>query len=127
MEARTLAILILLAATPANAKEMLVLAYAYCGCKKCTGKWSDGKTATGTDATTKGIAVDPSAIPLGSVVEVPGYGTVVADDTGGSKIRGNVIDVRFKTHQEAVEWGKRRWRIKIRKVPKDAKRPPHTE
>jgi 3D (Asp-Asp-Asp) domain-containing protein len=97
---------------------LIVTAYAYCPGPCCCGPYADGKTATGTDARLKGIAVDPAVIPLGSLVEVPGYGTVRADDTGGSKIKGLAIDVRFRTHAQAVAWGKRRWRVIIRERPK---------
>ena len=38
------------------------------------------------------IAVDPSFIPLGSRIYVPGYGEFVAGDTGGA-INGNRIDI----------------------------------
>jgi cystine transport system substrate-binding protein len=30
------------------------------------------------------LAVDPSVIPLGSMVEVAGYGIAIAGDTGGA-------------------------------------------
>ena len=40
------------------------------------------------------IAVDPSQIPLGTLVEVPGYGIAIAGDTGGD-IKGNRIDVHY--------------------------------
>ena len=40
------------------------------------------------------IAVDPSVIPLGSYVEIPGYGIYRAADTGGA-IYGNRIDVHL--------------------------------
>jgi len=79
---------------------------AYCPCKKCCGKFADGVTATGVNAYTKGVAVDPKKIPLGSTVKIPGYGTVKADDVGGA-IKGNRLDVRFNTHKEALQWGRR--------------------
>jgi len=86
--------------------ELRVLATAYCPCKKCCGKFANGKTAIGRSAYAKGIAVDRKLIPLRSKVEVPGYGTVMADDVGGS-IKGNRIDVRFISHREALQWGRK--------------------
>lgn len=93
-------------------RTMEVTVSAYCPEKCCCGKWSDGKTATGSDAYTKGVAVDPKVIPYGSIVYVPEYGAALADDCGGA-IKGDKIDVRFRTHREAIEWGKRRKHITI--------------
>lgn len=58
------------------------------------------------------VAVDPSVIPLGTKLYVPGYGYAVAADTGGS-IKGAKIDVCFWTGGEgpakiaAHAWGRR--------------------
>jgi 3D (Asp-Asp-Asp) domain-containing protein len=93
---------------------MVVESTAYCPCEKCCGIYSDGFTATGKDAFTKGVAVDPKVIPLGSKIEIPDYGTVYADDVGGA-IKGRKVDVRFKTHQEAREYGRKTIRIRIYK------------
>ena len=93
-------------------KWITVTATAYCPCNICCGKHADGKTATGRDAYKPGVAVDPKVIRLGSHLDIPGYkrgpnnngSWILADDTG-SAIKGNKIDVRFKTHREAKEWG----------------------
>lgn len=71
-------------------------------------------TATGIDLTKnpRVIAVDPSVIPLGSKVEIPGYGVAIAGDTGGA-IKGNRIDVHFPTVQQAMNWGRKTVTIKI--------------
>lgn len=87
---------------------------AYCPCKLCCGKYSDGKTATGTDASTKGVAVDPDMIPYGTMIFIPEYGYTEADDCG-SAIKGNKLDVRFPTHQEARNWGVRILKVRIYK------------
>jgi len=62
-------------------------------------------TATGTRLRKGVIAVDPDFIPLGSRVYIPDYGEAVAEDTGGA-IVGNVIDVAFNTHAEALDFGR---------------------
>lgn len=71
-------------------------------------------TATGIDlrVNSRVIAVDPSVIPLGSKVEIPGYGVFIAGDTGGA-IKGNKIDIHFSTVQQALNWGRRTITIKI--------------
>ncbi len=73
-------------------------------------------TAMGIDLRTNPmcIAVDPSVIPLGSLIEVPGYGIAIAGDTGGA-IKGNHIDVHFPTVAQAVAWGAKTVQITILK------------
>ncbi|RHB51222.1 murein transglycosylase [Exiguobacterium sp. AM39-5BH] len=70
-------------------------------------------TATGHDVTDsifyKGmriIAVDPSIIPLGTVVHIDGIGQAIALDTGG-RIQGNIVDLLVDTNNEAMNWGRR--------------------
>ncbi|MEX2157792.1 MAG: ubiquitin-like domain-containing protein [Dehalococcoidia bacterium] len=55
---------------------------------------SYGITATGVPVDRGIVAVDPSVIPLGTRLYIPGYGYAVAADTGGG-IRGNVIDLGY--------------------------------
>lgn len=71
-------------------------------------------TATGIDLRVNPwvIAVDPRVIPLGTMVEVPGYGIAIAGDTGGA-IKGNIIDVHFNTIKECLNWGRRNITIKL--------------
>ena len=65
-----------------------------------------GRTASGL-AVGHGIAaVDPSVIPFGTRMYVPGYGEAVAADAG-SAIRGNMIDLWFPTTAAAYRWGRR--------------------
>ena len=58
------------------------------------------------------IAVDPSQIPLGTLVEVPGYGVAIAGDTGGD-IKGNRIDLHYPEVQQAMDFGRRKITIKV--------------
>ncbi len=55
---------------------------------------SYGITATGVPVDRGVVAVDPSVIPLGTRMYIPGYGYGVAADTGGG-IRGNMIDLGY--------------------------------
>lgn len=72
-------------------------------------------TASGTDLrkNPQAVAVDPSVIPLGTVVEVQGYGVALALDTGGA-IKGNIIDVHFPTVDQCTSWGRRQVKVTIR-------------
>lgn len=58
------------------------------------------------------VAVDPTVIPLGTRLFIPGYGYAVADDIGGA-IKGNKIDIAFDTHGEAMQFGRQRITVYI--------------
>jgi len=64
-----------------------------------------GKTATGMPVGLGVVAVDPSVIPLGTRMRIPGYGNGVAADVGGG-IKGAVIDLWMPPAQ-CVAWGRR--------------------
>lgn len=78
----------------------------------CEGGWSDGITATGTEARVGEIAVDPSVIPLGTRVFIRStdgeyiYGIATAEDTG-NLIIGYRIDLYMDTEAECFEFGYR--------------------
>jgi 3D (Asp-Asp-Asp) domain-containing protein len=70
-----------------------------------TGYSIHGHTATGAPTGWGVVAVDPSMIPLGTGLTIPGYGSGVAADTG-SAIQGAAIDLWFPTLAEARAWGR---------------------
>jgi 3D (Asp-Asp-Asp) domain-containing protein len=69
-----------------------------------TGYDLTGRTATGLPVGWGIAAVDPSVIPLGTRIVVPGYGVAVAADTG---VYGSSIDLWFPTAAQANGWGRR--------------------
>jgi 3D (Asp-Asp-Asp) domain-containing protein len=71
-----------------------------------------GSTASGLPVGVGVIAVDPSVIPLGTRVLVPGYGPAVAADVGGA-VRGNIIDLWMPSTKQALAWGRRTVTITI--------------
>jgi 3D (Asp-Asp-Asp) domain-containing protein len=85
------------AASPAGSRTLTVAA---------TGYALDGRTASGLSVGWGVAAVDPSVIPLGVHMSVPGYGEAVAADTGGA-VMGNTIDLWFPTVEQADAWGRR--------------------
>ncbi|MEH7613873.1 LysM peptidoglycan-binding domain-containing protein [Gottfriedia acidiceleris] len=96
----------------AGLKVLTMEASAYtASCKGCTGI-----TATGINLkenpNTKVISVDPSVIPLGSKVNVEGYGVAIAGDTGGA-IKGNRIDVFIPNKQDAINFGRKQVKVTI--------------
>lgn len=70
-----------------------------------------GSTATGMPVGQGVVAVDPSVIPLGTRMYVPGYGNGVAADVG-SAIKGAVIDL-WMTPTQCAAWGRRTVTITI--------------
>jgi 3D (Asp-Asp-Asp) domain-containing protein len=71
-----------------------------------TGYSLSGRTATGLPVGPGIVAVDPSVIPFGTRLTIPGYGAGVAADKG-SAVVGNTIDLWFPTLADALAWGRR--------------------
>jgi peptidoglycan DL-endopeptidase CwlO len=71
-----------------------------------TGYSLPGHTATGLPVGWGIVAVDPTVIPLGTKMTIPGYGEGIAADVG-SGIRGAMIDLWFPSVAQADEWGRR--------------------
>lgn len=101
---------------PGGEGTMVVEATGYTAGYESTGKKPGdpgyGITATGTHAHYGTVAVDPSVIPLGTKMYIPGYGYGVAEDTGGA-IKGNRIDLFFDDVDEALHWGRRTVTVKL--------------
>lgn len=77
-----------------------------------TGYALPGTTASGLPVGWGIVAVDPSVIPLGTRMTIPGYGEGVAADTG-SAVQGLIIDLWFPSTAQALEWGRRTVTITI--------------
>jgi 3D (Asp-Asp-Asp) domain-containing protein len=71
-----------------------------------TGYSLGGTTSIGMPVGWGVVAVDPSLIPLGTRLTIPGYGEGVAADTG-SAVQGATIDLWFPTGTQALAWGRR--------------------
>jgi 3D (Asp-Asp-Asp) domain-containing protein len=82
--------------TPSGGRTLTVSATAYS---------LPGHTASGLPVGWGVVAVDPSVIPLGTHMYVPGYGEAVAADTG-TAIIGDRIDLWFPTLAQAQAWGR---------------------
>ena len=108
-----------------------LLATGYCRCGRCCGwrrTWYGrpvvasgrnkgrrkrvGMTASGTMARPGTIAADTSLYPFGTVMYVEGYGYSRVEDRGGS-VKGQHIDLYFRSHKEALKWGRRYVNVKI--------------
>ncbi len=111
--------------------ERVLLTTGYCRCGKCCGwrrTWYGkpvyasgpnkgkrkqiGVTASGSRACVGTIAADTRYYPFGTVMYVEGYGYGRVEDRGGA-IKGHHIDLYFRTHAEALKWGKKNKRVRI--------------
>lgn len=97
---------------------------AYTPGEESCGKFTDGKTSTGRNAWhVSGVAADPTALPYGTVVEIPGMGLRLVDDTGSAmreawkKDRLVHIDLRFNSTEEAMQWGVRTLNVHVYRKP----------
>lgn len=116
--------------TPPSAVRAMTVT-AYCECKQCCGwkrTWYGkpvhaygankgkrkhvGVTASGTNAKVGTLAADTSRYPFGTMMYVPGYGYGRVEDRG-SAIKGDHIDLFFKTHKEALEWGRQQRQVRV--------------
>lgn len=64
-----------------------------------------GVTASGQKAKPGTIAADTARYPFGTQMYVPGYGYGIVQDRGGA-IKGDRIDLFFKCHKDALQWGR---------------------
>jgi 3D (Asp-Asp-Asp) domain-containing protein len=111
--------------------ERTMTTTGYCDCQKCCnwkrnwlfrpviasgpskGKPKDvGITASGSKAKPGTVAADTGRYPFGTVVHVPGYGYGRVEDRG-SAVRGEHLDLFFKSHKEALKWGRRTSRVTV--------------
>lgn len=82
---------------PAGGGRMTVSSTGYC---------LRGNTATGIEPGWGTVAVDPTVIPFGTKMHIPGYGDGVAADTGAA-VKGRTIDLWFPSCPQALQWGQR--------------------
>jgi 3D (Asp-Asp-Asp) domain-containing protein len=71
-----------------------------------------GITASGTKAKRGTIAADTRYYPFGTVMYIEGYGYGKVEDRGGG-IKGQHVDLFFRTHQQALEWGRKTVKVKV--------------
>ncbi len=94
-------------------KEFLVT--AYCPCEKCCGSLSPGVTASGVDVSDFNgkLVAAPPEYPFGTIMDVPGYGIATVQDRGGA-IKGRRLDVYFRDHEDARQFGAQALIVKVR-------------
>ncbi len=91
---------------------------AYCPCRICCGKHSNGITAN-MHRIRRGdrfVAADRK-FGFGTEMVIPGYnysGSVKVMDRGGA-IKGNKLDVFFNSHRQAKKWGVQYLNVKVKK------------
>lgn len=95
-----------------SGRQITVDAVAYSLGYGHDGQWGRGASGMALGPGVKAIAVDPSVIPLGTRVYVPGYGEAIAADTG-TAIKGNIIDVFMSRYADSLAWGRKTITITI--------------
>ena len=115
-----------------NGKYVYIETTGYCSCQKCCG-WTRnwlfqpvyaygpnkgkpkkvGYCADGTKAKRGTIAADTRYFPMGTRMYIPGYGTGVVHDRGGAIKGAKRLDLFFETHQDALNWGRRKVKVFI--------------
>lgn len=115
-------------------QTITLMTTAYCPCGKCCGwkrNWrfqpvynygpmkgqpkKVGQTASGSMARPGTIAADTRLFPFGTIMYIEGYGYGRVEDRGGA-IKGHHIDLFFRRHQQALEWGRQEKRVKVWRV-----------
>lgn len=94
-------------------------ATAYCSCEKCCGEYAKNRpngvvyTASGEIAE-EGvtIAADWEVLPPWTEVEIEGLGTRIVHDKG-SAVKGNHIDIYFRSHQKALDFGVQEIQLRV--------------
>jgi 3D (Asp-Asp-Asp) domain-containing protein len=71
-----------------------------------------GITASGVRARPGTLAADTALFPFGTKMHIPGYGYGVVQDRGGD-IRGRHIDLYFRSHRAALEWGRQKVKVRV--------------
>lgn len=90
---------------------------AYCPCRRCCGRYSDKRTASGHKIRRGDtfVAAD-RRYSFGTEMIVPGYNNsrLVKVLDRGRVIRGNRLDVFFNSHRKARKWGVKYLPVKVR-------------
>ncbi len=90
---------------------------AYCPCRKCCGRHSDGYTASmhKIHRGDRFVAADKK-FSFGTEMIIPGYNNSkpVKIEDRGRLIKGNKLDVFFNSHKQAMKWGVKYLDVKVR-------------
>jgi 3D (Asp-Asp-Asp) domain-containing protein len=89
---------------------------AYTAYEESTGKTPDhpafGITASGRRVQAGVTAACPRELPFGTWLEIEGVGKRRCDDRGGA-IRGNRLDIYIPDKADALEFGRKRLKVRI--------------
>ena len=110
MKSKIVTLSIFLLACTASAETIT----AYCACRKCCGENSAGITAIGRKPVEGRTVAASRSIPLGTKIHIEGIGWRVVEDRTARRYDGRV-DVYFKSHADAVKFGKQNRSVRISK------------
>jgi 3D (Asp-Asp-Asp) domain-containing protein len=101
-------------------KTIIAKVTGYTPGEESCGIYADGVTSIGKNAWSLwGVAADPTALPYGTLIYIPGVGYREVDDTGSAmrdawrKDKKFHIDLRFDNVKEARQWGVRQLKVHV--------------
>ena len=101
----------------ASGENALWKVTAYCPCKICCGKYSDGRTAS-NKLVKKGYCAN-NWIKFGTKIKIDGLDTVTVEDRGSKRYFGTkeekrkAIDILFMNHEQAKKFGVKFLKVRI--------------
>ena len=123
----TVPVELLITAAPAKAEAAVMPAMprivwmevtAYCPCTICCGPKAQGITASGKRINFNDglfVAADKNVFDFHTKLKIPGYAngqSVPVLDRGGA-IKGNKLDVFFRSHADAMTWGRQKLAVTV--------------
>jgi len=109
MKTRTLIAVFLLIFHATNVQAKMHKITAYCTCKICCGKWSDGYCASGRKAKEGYVACN--YLPFNTIVTIDTLGEYNVQDRGAKSYFGTkdkpiyAIDILMPSHESAKQFG----------------------
>lgn len=77
---------------------------AYCACQICCGPHADGITASGRPPV-EGRTAAFNGLPFGTPIWIPGVGHRVIEDRMASRWGNTRLDIYFRSHRDAQQFG----------------------
>ena len=77
-------------------------------------------TSSGTPVRWGVISVDPSVIPLGSLVAIEGFDRPFSAEDTGAAVKGRMVEIWFPDSEQALRWGNQPRVVTVLRLPDTA-------